>query len=159
MLRKISLALFTTALIASSVVPTYAGPNETAFLKKLANTWSGKGKLQGAESGPINCKLVFTAGSKNTRFQGRCTVPDMGQQAFSGSISYNDKAGRYESRSSSGTVPGVRKGDKLVFRSSSRSAGNTSTSTMTISPSSLVVDLAIKDKKGNKSTARINFSR
>ncbi len=110
-------------MIALGAAPAFAGPAETAFLQKLNSTWSGKGKLPGAESGAIACKIVFTAGGKSTKYQGRCNIPDMAQQAFSGSISYNDKAKRYEARSVGGTVPGVRKGDKLVFRSSSKSVG------------------------------------
>ncbi len=158
MFRKAALTAIAALLIATAA-PAFAGPAETAFLQKLSNTWSGKGKLQGAESGPIACKIVFTAGGKSTKYQGRCNIPDMAQQAFSGSLSYNDKAKRYEARSIGGTVPGVRKGDKLVFRSSNRSMGGTSTSTMTISPSSLVVDFALVDKKGGKTTSRITFSR
>ena len=158
MFRKAALTAIAALLIATTA-PAFAGPAETAFLQKLSNTWSGKGKLQGAESGPIACKIVFTAGGKSTKYQGRCNIPDMAQQAFSGSLSYNDKAKRYEARSIGGTVPGVRKGDKLVFRSSNRSMGGTSTSTMTISPSSLVIDFALVDKKGGKTTSRITFSR
>jgi hypothetical protein len=159
MFRKLALAGAAAAMIALTAAPSFAGPAETAFLQKLNNTWSGRGSLKGAETGPIACKIVFTAGGKSTKYQGRCNIPDMAQQAFSGSISYNDKAKRYEARSVGGVVPGVRKGDKLVFRSSSRNAGGTATSTMTISPSSLVVDFALVDKNGGKTTSRITFSR
>lgn len=159
MYRKAALSVLTAAMIALTAAPAFAGPAETAFLQKLQNTWQGKGKLQGANSGAIACKLVFTAGGKSTRYQGRCNIPDMAQQAFSGSISYNDKTGRYEARSLGKAVPGIRKGDRLVFRSSSKNAGGTATSTMTISPSSLVVDLAMIDRKGEKTTSRITFTR
>ena len=159
MFRKAALTAALTAMIALGAAPAFAGPAETAFLQKLNSTWSGKGKLSGAESGAIACKIVFTAGGKSTKYQGRCNIPDMAQQAFSGSISYNDKAKRYEARSVGGTVPGVRKGDKLVFRSSSKSVAGTATSTMTISPGSLVVDFALVDKEGGKTTSRITFSR
>lgn len=160
MLRKATLAAIAAAMIALTAAPALAGPAETAFLQKLSNTWSGRGSLKGANSGPIACKVVVTAGGKSTKFQGRCNIPDMAQQAFSGTISYNDRAGRYESRSMNGTVPGIRKGDKLVFRTSSRNLAGTSTSTMTISPTSLVVDFALVEKKtGDKTTSRITFSR
>lgn len=159
MYRKAALSVLTAAMIALTAAPAFAGPAETAFLQKLQNTWQGKGKLQGANSGAIACKLVFTAGGKSTRYQGRCNIPDMAQQAFSGSISYNDKTGRYEARSLGKAVPGIRKGDRLVFRSSSKNAGGTATSTMTISPSSLVVDLAMIDRQGEKTTSRITFTR
>jgi hypothetical protein len=160
MLRKATLAAVAAAMIALTAAPALAGPAETAFLQKLSNTWSGKGSLKGANTGPIACKVVVTAGGKSTKFQGRCNIPDMAQQAFSGSISFNDKTGQYESRSMNGTVPGIRKGDKLVFRTASRNMAGTATSTMTISPTSLVVDFALVEKKtGEKTTSRITFSR
>jgi hypothetical protein len=161
MLRRVILAVAAAAMIALTAAPAaIAGPSEQAFLQKLSNTWSGKGSLKGANSGPIACKIVITGGGKSAKFQGRCNIPDMAQQAFSGSISYNDKTKRYESRSATGTVPGIRKGDKLVFRTSSKNIAGTSNSTMTISPSSLVVDFSLTEKKsGDKTTARITFSR
>ena len=160
MLRKATLAAIAAAMIALSAAPALAGPAETAFLQKLTNTWSGRGNLQGANTGPIACKVQVTAGGKSTKFQGRCNIPDMAQQAFSGSISYNDKTKQYESRSATGVVPGIRKGNTLVFRTSSRNMAGTSTSTMSISPTSLVVDFALVEKKsGEKTTSRITFSR
>ena len=159
MLRNAILAATAAAMIALTAAPALAGPAETAFLQKLTNTWSGRGNLQGANSGPIACKIVITAGGKSTKFQGRCNIPDMAQQALSGSISYNDTAKRYESRSTGGTVPGVRKGDRLVFTTSSKNISGTSRSVMTISPSSLVIDFSLTTKKGEKTTSRVTFSR
>lgn len=158
MFRNAVLALAAVAMLGAAV-PAYAGPAETAFLQNLTNTWTGKGKLTGAESGPIACKMVLSSGKTNLRFQGRCNIPDMAQQAFSGTISYNDKLGRYESKSGGRVVPGVRKGDKLVFRTQNRTIAGTATSTMSISPSSLVVDFALVDKKGEKTTSRVTFTR
>ena len=161
MFRNATLAAVAAVMIALSAAPALAGPAETAFLAKLTNTWSGKGSLKGANSGPIACKIVVSgAGKASTKFQGRCNIPDMAQQAFSGSIVYNDKTKQYESRSGTRTVPGIRKGDTLVFRTSSRNLAGTSTSTMSISPSSLVVDFALVEKKsGDKTTSRITFSK
>lgn len=160
MLRQATLAAMAAAMIALSAAPVLAGPAETAFLQKLNNTWSGKGSLKGANSGPIACKIVISGGGQSAKFQGRCNIPDMAQQAFSGSIAYNDKTKQYESRSASGTVPGIRKGNTLVFRTSSRNMAGTSTSTMSISPTSLVVDFSLVEKKtGDKTTSRITFSR
>src|SRR6218665_3547364 len=110
MFRKIAISVAAAAMLAFTAAPAFAGPAETAFLQKLSNTWSGKGTLRGAESGPITCKVVLTSGKQNVRYQGRCNVPDMAQQAFTGSFSYNDKAKRYEIKSVSGVVPGVRRG-------------------------------------------------
>jgi len=158
MFRTTVMTAIAAAMIAFTAAPVLAGPAETAFLQKLTNTWSGKGKLSGAETGAIACKLVIKGAAKAT-YQGRCNIPDMAQQAFSGSISYNDKTKRYESRSANGTVPGVRRGDKLVFTTTNKNMGGTAYSTMTIAANSLTVDFAIVDKNGAKTTSRISFTK
>lgn len=159
MFRNTAISFVVAAMLALTAAPALAGPAETAFLQKLSNTWSGKGQLKGAETGPIACKVVITGGTKSTKFQGRCNIPDMAQQAFSGSITYNDKTKRYESRTAGGVVPGVRKGDRLVFTTSSKNMAGTSRSVMTISPSSLVIDFSLTTKKGEKTTSRVTFSK
>ena len=159
MFRTAALSAVAAVMIAFTAAPAFAGPAETAFLQKLSNTWSGKGRLSGAETGPINCKVVLTAGGQNVKYQGRCNIPDMAQQAFSGSISYNDKLKRYETKSVGGVVPGVHRGDKLVFTTSSSNIRGKAYSTMTVSPSALVVDFAIVEKSGDKTTSRVTFSK
>ncbi len=159
MFRTAALTALTAAMLSLTLAPAQAGPAETAFLQKLDNTWSGKGRLSGAESGPISCKMVISSGSRNAKFQGRCAIPDMAQQAFSGSISYNDKLKRFETRTVGGVVAGVRRGDRLVFTTQERNVRGTAYSTMTISPTSLVVDFALVDRSGDKTTSRITFSR
>jgi hypothetical protein len=159
MFRTAALAIAAAAMIALTAAPAMAGPAETAFLQKLTNTWSGKGKLSGAETGPIACKLVIKGAAKTT-YQGRCNIPDMAQQAFSGSISYNDKLKRYEAKSVGGVVPGERRGDKLVFTTTSKNLRGTASSTMTMSANSLVVDFVLVDSKtGEKTSSRITFTK
>jgi len=159
MFRTAAVTALTAAMLSLMLVPAYAGPTESAFLQKLGNTWSGKGRLSGAESGPIACKMVISSTTRNAKFQGRCAIPDMAQQAFSGSITYNDKLKRYEARTAAGVVAGVRRGDRLVFTTKERNLSGTAYSTMTISPTSLVVDFALVDRDGAKTTSRITFSR
>ena len=159
MLRSVIAAGFTATLIALTAAPALAGPAETAFLQKLTANWTGRGKLTGAQSGPVACRLVISGGGKSVKYQGRCTIPDMASQAFNGAISYNEKAKRYEIRSISGSVPGIKRGNSLVFTTKDSSMQGTSYSTMTFSPSSLVINFTIVDKKGNKTTSQISFSR
>lgn len=159
MFRTAALTALTAALLSLTLAPAQAGPTETAFLQQLTNTWSGKGRLSGAESGPIACKMVISSSRTNAKFQGRCAIPDMAQQAFSGSIAYNDKLRRYEVRTASGVVAGVRRGNRLVFTTKERSVSGTAYSTMTVSPTSLVVDFALVGRDGDKTTSRITFGR
>lgn len=160
MLRKAALAALAAATLAITAAPAFAGPAETAFLQKLTNNWVGRGKLSGAQSGPIACRVVLTGGGQSIKYQGRCNIPDMAAQAFNGAIAYNDSLKRYETRTIGGVVPGVRRGDKLVFTTTSKSIAGTSYSTMTISPASFTVDFALVDgKTGEKTTSHIEFTK
>ena len=148
------------ALVALTAAPAFAGPAETKFLQTIAGSWSGSGKLTGAQSGPINCKVVFKAANQKTSYQGRCNVPDIGAKSFSGGLTYNDAQKRYEIRSAGGSVPGVRRGNSLIFTTKSNSMGGTSYSTMTISASRMVIDFTIIDRKTNdKTTSRVTLSK
>ena len=159
MLRSVIAAGLTATLLALTAAPALAGPAETAFLQKLTANWTGRGKLTGAQSGAVACRLVISGGGQSVKYQGRCTIPDMASQAFNGAISYNEKTKRYEIRSISGSVPGIKRGNSLVFTTKDSSIQGTSYSTMTFSPSSLVINFTIVDKKGNKTTSTISFSR
>ncbi len=160
MLRKSVIAFLAAATLAVSAAPAFAGPAETAFLQKLTNNWVGKGKLTGAQSGPIACRVVLTAGGQSVKYQGRCNIPDMAAQAFNGAIVYNDSLKRYETRTIGGVVPGVRRGDKLIFTTTSKSIAGTSYSTMTIAATSFTVDFALVDgKTGEKTTSHISFTK
>lgn len=158
MLRSVIASAVTATLIALTAAPALAGPAETAFLQKLTANWTGRGKLSGAQSGPVACRIVIT-GSQSLRYQGRCNIPDVAAQAFNGSITYNDRTRRYEARSIGGTVPGIRRGNSLIFTTKSSNLGGRSYSTMTLSPTSLVIDVSIIDKSGDKTTSRITFSK
>ncbi len=84
MFRNLAISVAVAAMLAFTAAPAFAGPAETAFLQKLTNTWSGRGTLKGAESGPIACKVVISAGGKNAKFQGRCNIPRYGPAGLFG---------------------------------------------------------------------------
>lgn len=146
-------------LVAVSTLPAFAGPAETAFLQKLNANWVGQGRLAGAQSGRIACRIDISSGSKNLRYIGRCNLPDIAAQAFTGSITYNDRSGSYEVRTLGGTVVGTRRGNALTFTTSSSSSAGTADSVMTLSPASLVVDLTLTDRRQGTTTSHIVFSR
>lgn len=159
MIRTTIVSAIAAAFITLAAAPAFAGPAETAFLQQLTANWVGKGNLSGAQSGPVSCRVVVSSGKTNVKYQGRCTIPDFAAQAFSGSIAYNDSLKRYESRTASGTVPGIKRGNSLVFTDSHRSLQGTAYSQMKISPTSLVVSFTVVDKKGEKTTSTITFSK
>ena len=159
MLRSVIAAGLTAIFFGLTAAPAFAGPAETAFLQKLTANWTGHGKLNGAQGGPVACRLVISGGGQSIKYQGRCTIPDMASQAFNGAVSYNDKAKRYEIRSISGSVQGIKRGNSLVFTTKDSSMQGTSYSTMTFSPTSLVINFTLVDKKGEKTTSQISFTR
>ncbi len=159
MLRSVVLSVTAAALMALTAAPAFAGPAETAFLQKLTASWTGKGKISGPDGGPIACRIVITAGGQSAKYQGRCAIPDMATQAFNGAIVYNDAKGQYETRTIGGTVPGIKRGNSLVFTTKNSSMGGTAYSTMTLSPGSLVVDFSLVSSKGDKSSSHIVFSK
>ncbi|HVY51360.1 MAG TPA: hypothetical protein VHA07_07325 [Devosia sp.] len=159
MLRSVIASALAATLIAAAAAPAFAGPAETAFLQKLTANWTGRGKLSGAQTGPVACRIVTSVGGQTLKYQGRCNIPDVAAQAFNGSIAYNDRLKRYEARSVGGTVPGIRRGNSLIFTTKSSTMGGRSYSTMTMSPSAIIIDFSIIDGHGDKTTSRITFSR
>ncbi len=158
-MRRLITSAFVALFLAAAAAPALAGPSETAFLQRLNASWTGHGKLSGAESGPVTCRIVITSGGENARYQGRCSIPDAAAQAFNGSITYNDQLKRFESRSLSGTTVGVRRGDTLTFTNKSNSLAGRTYSTMALSPSSLVITFTIINQQGDKTTSTITFTR
>jgi hypothetical protein len=159
MIRTAVLAALTAAAIALTAAPVFAGPAELAFLQKLNASWVGKGRVSGPNGGPVACRIEFTANGQAARYQGRCTIPDMAAQAFNGAITYNDKLKRYEARSVNGSVPGTKRGNALIFTNKTVDVRGSAYSTMTVSPTSLVVKFSFVDPQGQKSGSTITFSK
>lgn len=159
MTRSRVLVAAAVAALSFTALPAQAGPAETAYLQSLANTWTGRGELSGAESGTVSCRLTFKPSGKRVNYTGRCNMPDAGSQPFSGSISYNDSRQRYEAKSSGSTAVGQKSGDSLTFAHRNRTARGTSNSTMSVSPNSLVVDFVLSDRQGDQTSSRIVFAR
>jgi hypothetical protein len=159
MLRSVLASALAATLIAVTAAPVLAGPAETAFLQKLTANWTGRGKLSGAQTGPVACRIITTVGGQSLKYQGRCNIPDVAAQAFNGSITYNDRTKRYEARSLGGTVPGIRRGNSLLFTTKNSTMGGRAYSTMTLSPSRIIIDFSIIDRDGGKTTSTITFGK
>src|SRR5215217_7980887 len=69
MIRTALLSAVAAAFLTLTAAPAFAGPAETAFLQKLTASWTGKGKLIGAQTGPISCRIVVTGGNPSVKYQ------------------------------------------------------------------------------------------
>ena len=163
MSRLIRSAVMAVAIALMSLVaivpPTYAGDNEVAFLNRLVGTWNGGGKLTGAYKANLTCKVVFKATGAKVNFSGRCTLTDLPSQNISGSLSYNDAKKQYEVRAGGKTVVGKRSGNTLTFVLVSRSLQGKSTTTMALSPSSIVADATLTDNEGKTSRTHMSLKK
>jgi hypothetical protein len=154
-----SIAAAALALVALSAAPAFAGPAENAFLSKLAGNWSGSGKLTGTQAGAVSCKLELKPNGARLNFTGRCDAQDLGAQSFSGSMTYNDAARRYEARSSSGTAIGVKKGNSVMFTTRMNTIAGTGSTVMSLTASRITIDFNLTDPQRGKSKAHIVFSK
>ncbi|MEO6014978.1 MAG: hypothetical protein ABIQ30_15525 [Devosia sp.] len=136
-------------ILALGATPAFAGTAETAFLTKLAGSWSGAGTLSGSESGKLTCKMSFTATAKGVSFKGKCDTDSFGPQSFSGTLAYNESAKQYEATSKGETTIGVKSGKSVVFTSKLKSIAGAGTSVMKLSASRVVIDVAIKRAQSN----------
>ena len=160
MLRSALLATATAATLSLMAAPAFAGPAETAFLARLAGTWTGSGKMTGEETGTAACKMVFRASTGSAKYTGRCNIRDIGAQGFSGSLVYNDARKRYEARAMGGSVAGIKRGNSVVFTTKSDSIAGSAYSTMTVSASRITIDFTIVNRSTNgKTKAHITFSK
>jgi hypothetical protein len=157
--RSLASIAVTAALVAFSAAPAFAGAAENAFLSKLAGTWSGSGKVTGAQAGAVDCKLELKPSGARLNFSGRCNAQDLGSQSFSGSMTYNDATKHYEARSSGGTAIGVKKGGGVMFTTKMNTIAGSGTTVMSLTASRITIDFNLTDPDGGKSKSHIIFSK
>ena len=132
------------ATIALSAMPALAGDAESAFLSKLAGTWTGTGVVTGTDTGSIACKMILKFAAGKLGFNGKCDVGDLGPpQSVSGTIAYSDKTKHYEAKGNGQTSVGTKSGSTLTFVTKLRQMGAAGTSTMKLSAGSIVIDADI----------------
>lgn len=142
MSRLVSIAV--ALALALTPLPALAGASENAFLGRLVGIWNGKGTLTGGETGELSCRATIRQRSEGINFSVKCDVPEFGAQNFSGIVSYNDAAGRYEATSPGGEVTvGTKSGNAVVFNAKLKGIA-IGTSVMKLTPSRIVVDTNVK---------------
>ena len=154
-------ALLALVLAPAATAPAFAGDKEVAYLQSLAGTWKGKGKITGAESGTLTCRLTLKPSGERLNFNGRCAFSGgSAPQSFSGAIRFNDNKGVYESSSQGRTVAGKKSGSSLVFSTSMNDMRGKGTSVMTLSPGGIKVQFKmVNARSGEASQGSIPFSK
>ena len=146
--RILAAALTGILLLPASVTAPSAGEAELRFLERLVGNWSGSGNISGPDGGKVSCRLVFKPARDRLNFNGRCALAGGGgSQSFSGTIRYNDRAGRWESSSRGQTVAGRKSGNNLVFTSAQKDMRGSGTSTMTLSPGAIKVQFKMVNSR------------
>ena len=157
-MRTITL-LATAAFASLFTLPAYAGTAENAFLARLTGSWTGSGTVTGEDDGPVSCALTFKPAPTGAKFSGKCVAKGMaGGQTFSGTISYNEKAKRYEAGGNGQTSIGVKSGSSVVFTSDLKGIV-TGKSVMKLSTSKILIDATIDRGRGKTSKSHVTFTK
>ncbi len=171
-MRSILKAVLTA--IAMSIVfavPSQAAEAEVALLRAYIGGWSGTSVLLGGEvPEAFSCRLKITQ-SRQTKinYAGRCSLVNM-NLSVTGTIMFNDKAGRYEAtmRSnvgfSAGAV-GLKHGDSIIFNLNEKQSdrvGNAMkvSSVIELKGRQITVDFNVEfNRSGQVLTTKVPFLR
>jgi len=157
---RLAMAALVACLSAPLAMPALAAPADVALLLQYAGNWRGKGPMTGADTGTVACRLALKPSGEKIRFSGRCTLPGAGGSGFSGTLSYNAAANRFEATSSNGTVIGRKRGGGIVFAMEDDTRQGKVTSTMSLTGGTIKVEFQIIDAKTDRVTqARIPFAK
>ena len=109
----------TMALLAGT--PARSGEAELGLLLSYIGDWRGEGVVQGGDTpDPFRCRLSIAKGNAaKINYTGRCSLVDA-NISISGTIAYNDDAGRYEAAMSSnagftGLAIGSERSNRISF--------------------------------------------
>ncbi len=167
-LKVLLAALTMFALLAA---PGRAGEVETALLRGYLGNWAGAGVLVGGDQPEqFTCRLKVTGGrQEKVNYAGRCSLVNM-NLSVTGTISYNDKAARYEAtmRSNVGfsaAAVGQKKGKAITFvlneRQSDRGGNQMEIgSVLKLDARGITVDFSVEfNNSGQVLTTTVPFGR
>jgi hypothetical protein len=170
-IRQAFAALAVMLVAALLPISTQAGPTELALLESYVGSWAGSGALVGGEQPErFTCRLRISKGNQSKiNYAGRCSLVSM-NISVSGTILYDDGAGRYQAVMSSnvgfkGNAVGRRSGDRIVFDLASQQVdrgGNQIRigAVITLEGGDIAVDFEVEfNNSGQILTAKVPFSR
>jgi len=161
------------AMLGGALAPAAAeaGEAELALLVAYIGDWRGEGVLVGGqEPEPFRCRLTVAKGNQaRINYTGRCSLVDA-NLSISGTIAYNDAAGRYEAAMSSnagftGMAIGRNQGGQISFdlREQQRDRSGSDVrigSRIVLTDGAISVDFEVEfNNSGDVLTARVPFSR
>jgi len=127
-LGPLARALGVAGLVAATgayMAPAFAGPAEITLLKSFEGNWRGAGKVVGAESENVTCRMALSPGNDDkVNYSGRCLLAGA-NLSINGTLAYIDGSQRYEGAMTSnvnfsGVAVGKKQGSGIVFNLKSR---------------------------------------
>lgn len=153
-LNRLARAVALTLLLASTAAPAFAGPADTALLQSFVGNWKGGGKLTGADTGKVTCRMAFKFSKANRlTYTGRCTLGGMGGQSFNGVVTYNEAKKRFESATSAGTVVGQKSSGGVTFTMNETDKRGAISSQLFMGTGRLQFDFSMTDAKTHEVTS------
>lgn len=164
--KALQIAIAMSALVAA---PGHAGEAESALLRTYIGNWSGNSVLRGGEQPEaFTCRLKVTQGRLvKINYAGRCSLVNM-NLSVSGTISFNDKANRYEATMHSNVglsaaAVGAKQGKSIVFKLSEKQSDRVGTpmeisSILELSGKQITVDFMVElNRSGQTLTTTVPF--
>ena len=160
MIRPLLLAA-ALASLGFAAAPAGAAEADVALLMKYAGNWQGKGKLEGAEEGNLECRLTMKPSGEKLRYSGRCAVDGQGSRSFQGTIVFNNETRQFEmSTSNAPTVVGEKKSGGLIFQFQDDDTRGSMSSMMTFTSDAIRFAFQAMDAKTREVTrASIPFKK
>lgn len=158
-------------LIAGLTTMPVQAAGELELLTSYVGNWRGEGALVGGDKPePFRCRLGIAKGNQNkVNYTGRCTLVNA-TLSISGTIAYNEAAGRYEAAMSSnagftGLAIGQQSQGRISFdlREQQKDSGGSDVrigSRILLVDNSITVDFEVEfNNSGNVLTASVPFSQ
>jgi len=170
--RKNGLAAFAGLLLALGIgAPKIAAQADIALLQDYLGDWRGRGKLSGANTETVVCKLNLSNGNDTKiNYAGRCAIAGT-NLSINGTLAYIDEKRRYEAIMTSnaaftGVAIGRKQGNGVVFNLKEREKDEAKQQDMTITAGIALLNGAIDvefrvvdEKTGDIITAKVPFAK
>lgn len=157
-------------LVSLAASPALAASTDAAMLAGYAGNYTGAGTINAGRPQAVRCRLMMTPGRGGALdYTGRCSAGGAGFSIMGAIVA---TAGRFTATMSgagggfagSGTVPGTRRGNDIVFAAKTRdvAAGHDRaiTSSFSLANGRVAIQFSVLDNRtGKTTTGAVSFAR
>jgi hypothetical protein len=151
--RLIRAALVAALLVPLNPMASVAGEREVAYLRSLAGTYQGSGRVRGDAEGVLRCRMKLVPSGAKLNITGDCGG------IFTGSVVFDERSGRWVYTSDRKSVASRKSGNSLRFTTSDRSRAGSGTTTLTFSPGRISLAFELRGPKRLQASGTVTMRR